>query len=301
MGPSLLKKYLYCIGGVRFVLTTQPGIELSLPYNEYKEFLDVREDICCGADEITVEVLFSLPSDTSGMKILFEAEQSWSLLSDNNYYFIRFEDQVAGGLQMLVRLDPEMKDLTLYCSPELLNDKGGAISPLHYPLDQVLMMLYLSMHNGLIVHSAGFSLCGRGYLFPGCSGAGKSTISKKFLESKGVECLSDDRIIIRKTEGPFKMFGTPWPGEAGIALNKSAPLSGIFFLVQSIENKIEKITYAEAFRRFMPVLSVPWYDKAAINGCFSFVKELISEAPLHVLHFTPEIRVEDLFEEVAHV
>ena len=297
----MLKKYSYCIGGVRFVLTTQPGIELLLPYNEYKEFLNVRDDKCCGPDEITAEVLFSLPTDTSGLKILFEAEQSWSLLSDDNYYFIRFEDQVSGTLQMLLRFDSGMKDLTLYCSPELLNDKGNAISPLHYPLDQVLLILYLAMRDGLIVHSAGFSLDNRGYIFPGRSGAGKSTLSRKLLENKGVECLSDDRIIIRKTEGSFKMFGTPWPGEAGIALNKSAPLSGIFFLVQSIDNRIEKITYAEAFRRFMPVLSIPWYDKAAINRCFSIVKELISEVPLHILHFTPEIRIEDLFEEFARV
>ena len=97
------------------------------------------------------------------------------------------------------------------------------------------------------------------------------------------------------------MFGTPWPGEAGMAHNKSVPLRAVFFLVQSIENRIEKITYAEAFRRFMPVLSIPWYDKDAINGCFSVVEELISEVPSYVLHFTPEIRVEDLFEEFAHV
>ena len=295
----MLKKYSYCVGGVRFVLTTQPGIELLLPYNEYAEFLNVRDEECCEPDEITAEVLFSRPTDTGGMKTLFEAEESWSVLSDDSYYFIRFEDQVSGGLQMLVRFDSEMKDLTLYCSPELLNDEGSAVSPLHYPLDQILLMLYLSLRNGLIVHSAGFSLCGRGYLFPGCSGTGKSTISRKLLKNTGVGCLSDDRIIIRKTEDSFKMFGTPWPGEAGIAVNKSAPLSGIFFLVQSRENRIEKITDAEAFRRFMPVLSIPWFDKDAINGCFSIVKELISEVPLYILHFTPEIRVEDFFEEFA--
>ncbi|MFZ2198250.1 MAG: hypothetical protein WAV13_10985 [Thermodesulfovibrionales bacterium] len=286
---------------MRFVLTTQPGIELLLPYNEYTEFLNVKYKERCELDEIKVEVLFSRPVDTSGMKILFEAEQSWSVLSDGNHYFIKFEGQDSDGFQMLLRFDSGMKDLILYCSPDLLNAEGNAVSPFHYPLDQILLMLYLSMRNGLIVHSAGFSLNGRGYLFPGRSGAGKSTLSRKLLENKRIECFSDDRIIIRKTEGPFKMFGTPWPGEAGIAVNKSDILSGIFFLVQGMENRVEKVTCSEAFSRFMPVLSIPWFDQDAINRCFSIVEQLISEVPSYVLYFNPEIRVEDIFEEFARV
>jgi hypothetical protein len=136
---------------------------------------------------------------------------------------------------------------------------------------------------------------GRGYLFPGKSGAGKSTISG-LLASRGHEVLSDDRVIVRKIEGHFRFFGTPWPGEANIAVNKNLPLSGIFFLNHSEGDRVKKIDPQEALERLMPVTSIPWYDSEPMTKVLTFCSDLVSAVPAYVLHFKPGQGAADFFE-----
>jgi hypothetical protein len=92
-------------------------------------------------------------------------------------------------------------------------------------------------------------------------------------------------------------------GRCGFKLRPHAVI--IFFFISLIlaavltvkaENRIERITDAEAFRRLMPVLSIPWYDKEAISGIFSFVGDLISQIPSYLLYFTPGIEVAELVD-----
>jgi hypothetical protein len=286
-------RYFQCVGGVRLLLNLQPEIDL-LPYPLYEEFTGEMKEGNDAFDEIEVEIFFGQVPDIRGVKRLFQTDDAWSMFRDDNDYILRIEEQGSDVPQMIARFDREIRNVTLFCSSDLVSGEGSAQNPLHYPLDQILFMYCLSMRNGAIVHSAGVVFEGRGYIFPGRSGAGKSTISRKLIEKTGGLGLSDDRIIVRKKGDSFAIFGTPWPGEAGIAANKSAPLSQIFFLAQSDENRVERITGAEAFRRFMPVLSIPWYDKEAVNAIFSFVEDLISKVPSYLLSFTPDIEVGDL-------
>ena len=73
--------------------------------------------------------------------------------------------------------------------------------PLMYPLDQLLLMYYLSKRKGLLVHAAGMVLGGRVYLFAGVSGAGKSTISELLVRARIGKVLSDERMIVREIRG----------------------------------------------------------------------------------------------------
>jgi len=153
----------------------------------------------------------------------------------------------------------------------------------------------LADREGALIHSSGIDFHGRGYMLSGRSGAGKSTISRKFALA-GHEVLSDDRIVVRKIDGELRMFGTPWSGEAGIAGNKDLPLHGIFFLHHGVENLIKKITPTEAIERLMPVTSIPWYDKSVLTKVLTFCEEIVSACPAYDLVFRPDIDVKDVFE-----
>ncbi len=283
----------YRIGGMRFDINPPPGVDLFLPDPAYTEFFEETKIEQDEIDRITVDLLFGGAPEIRGMESLFKAENAWSIFRDKDDYILIFETP-REGLQKLVRFSLQSRKVALFCDE---SSNGATVrSPLHYPLDQVLLMYFLSMESGAIVHSAGVVRNGRGSLFAGRSGAGKSTISTKFLGMAGSSGLSDDRIIVRKAGDSFMIFGTPWHGDAGIAVNGSAPLSQIFFLVQSAENRVERITDAEAFRRLMPVLSIPWYDKEAIARIFSFIGDLISKIPSYLLYFTPGVQVAELVD-----
>jgi hypothetical protein len=160
-----------------------------------------------------------------------------------------------------------------------------------------MLMYILAQRQGALVHAAGICMQDRAYIFPGRSGAGKSTISRLLLGRDTAPILSDDRIVIRKRDEVFKAFGTPWPGDAGIAENKSSRLAGIFFIYHDRENRIRELTPGEALRSILPVTSIPWYDEKPMSDILSFCEELVYAVPAYDLHFRPDHTAADFLEE----
>src|SRR4030042_3082840 len=139
----------------------------------------------------------------------------------------------------VARFDHNIKRVTLFLGERAIiktDDRVKVPNLISFPVGQILLMYFLSHSKGALIHAAGLGFNGRGYLFPGKSGAGKSTLSGQFANFSNFELLSDDRIAVRKIDDKFRIFGTPWPGDAGIALNKSVNLSGIFFIRHGTEN-----------------------------------------------------------------
>jgi hypothetical protein len=160
-------------------------------------------------------------------------------------------------------------------------------------------MYYLAMNKGLLLHAAGMDIHGRGIVFPGESGAGKSTLVRTLSGHEKILLISDDRMIVRKMDGVFKAFGTPWPGEAGFALNRSVALSAILFLYHGIENNIEKIAPKQALTKLFQVTSIPWYDREVMTNILAFCEELVLHVPAFELHFIPGAAVADFLVEFA--
>lgn len=260
----------------------------------YDDFIIEKGEKKGEIDHIIVNIELGLLPDLGSMETIFSIENAWSLFRAEGEYIIRLDRQTLESPYLMARFDFRKGKVTVFCSQAVVSGEGRVLNPMGYPLDRLLVMFLLALRKGAIVHSAGIVYKKKGFIFAGRSGAGKTTISRKLATLTGAEGLSDDRIILRKEGDSFRMFGTPWPGEAGIAVNKSTSLNGIVFLVKSDNNRVVPIGEAEAFRRFMPVLSIPWYDKEAINKIFSFVEELISEVPSYILYFTPDIEVDFL-------
>ena len=71
--------------------------------------------------------------------------------------------------------------------------------PLEYPLDELLLQGLLARGRGAEIHACGIADgSGRGLLFVGQSGAGKTTMARLWEGERGITVLSDDRIILRR-------------------------------------------------------------------------------------------------------
>ncbi len=240
------------------------------------------------------------PPDTSNLETVFDSGLSWSLYRDKNNYIISIYSPAFKSPFRVADVNHTFSEATIYCNEELIQQKDGkavAINPVCYPIDQILLMHILAPRKGMIIHAAGAGIGGKGFVFPGVSGAGKSTLSYQFSGKKNITLLSDDRIVLRKIDDQFKAFGTPWPGEARVALNKHFPLEGIFFIHHSKEDVIKELKPAEAVKRLMPVSSIPWYDRKAVTDILSFCEDLVSNIPAYELHFKPGKGVADLLED----
>ena len=98
-------------------------------------------------------------------------------------------------------------------------------------------------------------------------------MTEQLAVREDIGLLSDDRIVVRKIDGVFKAYGTPWAGEAGIAVNKNVPLSGMFFINHASDNRIKEITPGQAVKRLLPVTSISWYDREIMFEILTFCEE----------------------------
>jgi serine kinase of HPr protein (carbohydrate metabolism regulator) len=135
-----------------------------------------------------------------------------------------------------------------------------------------------------------------GWMFAGKSGAGKSTIAQIFHQKKNGLILSDDRVVVRQIGNDFVMHGSPWPGDAGFAENRSAFINGIVFLRKGSKNQIVEISSTDALSRLMPVISIPWYDKEKVEKMMAFCEIFIKKIPMYELTFRADDSVADYME-----
>jgi hypothetical protein len=122
-----------------------------------------------------------------------------------------------------------------------------------YALDSLLRVLLswkLLEHQGFLLHAATVIRDGKAYIFTGRSGAGKSTVAS--LSPQG-SVLTDEISLLRRENGVWRAYGTPFWGEFKAAgSNSSAPVAGIFRLLQAPENRVELLRPMAILRTLLP-------------------------------------------------
>jgi len=170
--------------------------------------------------ELTVRAhLGSLP-ELDPREHIFRSGGNWTLYShDNQWVFLLEAPGTGPEPYALAVINREFSNGDVYVRrleefevwyPDSLPN------PLEYPLAELLMVHLLSQGRGHLFHACGVAYEGKGLLFAGVSVAGKSTIANLWKQVPGAAILSDDRIIIRKMDSQFWMYGTPWHGDAGV-------------------------------------------------------------------------------------
>ena len=184
----------------------------------------------------------------------------------------------AGGSRGLVRLDPRAWP------------PGQVVDPLEYPLDELLFQRLLGARGGIELHAVGVvAPSGRGYVFAGQSGDGKTTSARLWQEAVGAAVLSDDRIVLtREDEGGWLMHGTPWHGEAELALPASAPLAGVFVLARGAVHALEPLAPARAVAALLARSFPAFHDAAATQGLVRRLEALVADVPCRRFAFVPD-------------
>jgi hypothetical protein len=233
------------------------------------------------------------PWDPFGEKI-FDSGGVWQLYLNNNTYCFTCSSPAMGSLPYkIASFNRHFSEGVVYLYREYF--KGGdPINPLEYPLEELLMVNLLSLGKGVEVHACGLmTAAGDGYLFPGVSGAGKTTMARLWENIPGAVVLSDDRIILRYSEGKFWMYGTPWHGEAELAAPVRVPLREIFFLRRGLRNEVVSTCQEAAAARLFPCTFPTFYNAAGLDFTLAFLEAVTGAIPCDDLFVVPDHRVID--------
>jgi hypothetical protein len=273
----------YRVGGITFGLIAEGDLRLVLDRS--------LRDFAFEADFWDVSLRISwvdsleIPRSTP----LFQSGGLWSLFSEPNGYCFSFVAPLLGITPYKAAwFDSEFRSGRVLLSRRYFG-ADRPVYPLEYPLDELLMIHRLARGEGVEVHAAGITdERGRGHLFLGHSGAGKSTTARLWNTQPGIRILSDDRIILRAIEGRIAMFGTPWHGDAGFASSHSAPLCGIYVLEHGGRNALLPLSPGRATAELFARSFVTHHSAEGIRFTLDFLNTVAAQVPCSTFRFIPD-------------
>jgi len=215
----------------------------------------------------------------------FESPPIWSLYRSPSGLSFHIYDAYP-DLRRTLFIPPAGRDARLDFS-------GSDWDPFAGPAMELLLITVLADCEGVVLHGCGIDAGGRGIVFAGESGAGKTTLSRLWFEEEGGEILSDDRVIVRRQDGGFRLYGTPWHGEACFAAPGGVPLERIYFIRHGRRNHASNMSAAGVVRELLKCSFPPFWDASGMRAALEFFDALAGAVPCEELSFTPERAVID--------
>lgn len=163
---------------------------------------------------------------------------------------------------------------------------------------ELIFRTSLIQNNGVIIHSSLVDYKGKGILFAGNSGDGKSTQSSFWKEIDGAEIINEDRNAVRITEEGIYGYGTPWGGTMRKVLNNMVKLNAIILITKSKSNHIERLQPEKSLPLLISRTFFPYWDKELAGKAADILKSITFEIPVYMLYCKPEKETVNLIKEI---
>lgn len=176
---------------------------------------------------------------------------------DGSYWFeFCLRDRLTG--RMLAEPGYGSATLAMISSPE-------------FAVSNALMVMYAmstAERGTALFHAAVIGNGGRGYLFLGKSGTGKSTHARLWLKYvPGSELVNDDNPVVRVLDdGTARVYGSPWSGKTPCYRNMDLPVGGFIQLAQAPQNEIKPLRGIETYAALVSSISGQRWDRRIADG-----------------------------------
>lgn len=161
-----------------------------------------------------------------------------------------------------------------------------------YCVNNALMLLYAFRTAGmstLEMHASVTVKDGKGFLFLGQSGTGKSTHSSLWLKNiPGTHLLNDDNPVVRVVDGKVRVYGSPWSGKTPCYRNEDYPIGAFVRINRAPYNAIHRQNVTESFASISSSSSGLRAIRSIGDGLFSTISSLIQSIPCYVLDCLPD-------------
>ena len=238
--------------------------------------------ISCGSPDISLRLRRGSVGFRSMQKV-FDGSPIWSLYNAGDLSILAIYEEIPGQTMILV-YPPGLETADLY----LPDASAHACNPFFGPAMELLMINYFTQRTGAIIHGCGIARKNSGFLFVGESGAGKSTLANLLSREKETDVLSDDRTVVRYVDGEFRMYGTPWHGEAKFGSPRGVKLEKIYFLRHSRQNSIRPLIRVQSVLKLLQCSFPPYWDAAGMQLTMELFEQLATCVSCNELAFRPD-------------
>lgn len=137
--------------------------------------------------------------------------------------------------------------------------------------------------SSMAFHSAYIMKGGKAILFSAPSGTGKSTQASLWEQYRGAKAINGDRSLLICDDGIWHAYGLPICGSSGICHNETYPIGAIVMLYQSKENRIRRLSGAEAVEKVISQMMVNTWDAEYIKNLQDLVQQLVKDVSVFEL------------------
>ena len=213
----------------------------------------------------------------------FDAQSTWQMFQHNGEYVFKIFSSLA-----VLKSD--------FLSGDIYHPQRERNQPLGYTLAEIIMINLLAQERGMMVHACGIKHNNKGWLFVGKSGAGKSAVANIWSKDKDSVILNDDRLIIRKLDGKYWIYGTPWHGDAKVSSPQKVELKKIFFLNQAKANSLVEVSRLDAASSLVACSFPTFWDKDGMDFTLGFIDQLVQEIPCYQFNFLGDSSIIDFIK-----
>lgn len=151
--------------------------------------------------------------------------------------------------------------------------------------------------NGVFLHASYVVYQGRAIIFTAPKQVGKSTQASLWEKYRGAEIVNGDRVLLRKIEGQWRAYGSPYAGTSRIFKDISAPVDAIIILSQGMENIALKSTTLESIKALMEGCSFESWSRESILLVTDMVNDLLEKIRFVKLKCLPDEGAVKILEE----
>ncbi|MGN1138154.1 MAG: hypothetical protein ACI4RM_01815 [Ruminococcus sp.] len=157
--------------------------------------------------------------------------------------------------------------------------------------------IMIERYDAFFFHCSSIAVDNKAIMFTAKSGTGKSTHRNLWIKNLGdrVTIINDDKPIIRKIDGKFYVYGTPWQGKESLGSNIRVPAFALCFLSRSETNSIGPIDTVSVVAKMMNQIVRPKDPKLMANAL-----DLLDEFLEQVTCYDLRVNMDDEAAVVAY-
>lgn len=196
-----------------------------------------------------------------------------------------------------------------YSSEMMLVDnewKNILLFPLKDELNRetlILQVFYANAvkHQMIQMHSSLVEYKGKGIMFLGPSGIGKTTQAELWNKYLDALIINGDIVYVEDKGNEFIGWGTPWHGSSPYCENTNIPIKALIVLKQGNENKMRKLEGLEMLSEVEKQLFYPEWVASGIELALDTLDHLLRNVPVYELTNKADRKSVELVKQVIFI